>query len=79
MAVLPEINRVNYFKELQFYNKPIERATIKRLADINLLAELPFYEQLSVTKLNQAFHGYAMSYKVEIIEKKRPYCTIRSK
>ena len=26
--------------------------------------------QLSVTKLNQAFQGYAMSYNVELIQKK---------
>ena len=45
---------------------------IKRLKNINLLAEPPFYKQLSVTKLNQAFQGYAMLYKVELIEKKDP-------
>ena len=49
MTVTSKINRVNYFKELSFYNKPIERLKIKRLADINLLAELPFYEHLSGT------------------------------
>ena len=70
MAVLSEINRVNYFKELPFYNKPIEKPRIKRLADINLLAELPFYKQLSIVKVNQAFKGYAISYKVEIGERK---------
>ena len=70
MAVLSEINRVNYFKELPFYNKPIEKPRIKRLADINLLAELPFYKQLSIVKANQAFKGYAISYKAEIIERK---------
>ena len=74
MTVLPEINRVNYFKELPFYNKPIEKPRIKHTldikADINLLAEFPFYKPLSVTKLNQAFKGHAISYKAEIIEKK---------
>ena len=55
MTVLPEINRVNYFKELPFYNKPIEKPRIKRLTGINLLAELHFYKQLSVKKLNHAF------------------------
>ena len=39
---------------------------------IDRLAELPFYEQLSVIKTDQAFRGYAMSYKVEIIERKGP-------
>ena len=55
MSVLPEINRVNYFKELPFYSKPIERPKIKQLKNVDLLAVMPFNEQLSVTKLNQAF------------------------
>ena len=33
---------------------------------------LPFYEELNVIKTNHAFRGYAVSYKVEIIEKKDP-------
>ena len=33
---------------------------------------LPFYKQLSIIKLNQAFQGYAVSYKAELIEKKDP-------
>ena len=33
---------------------------------------LPFYEELSVLKTDHAFRGYAMSYKVEIVEKKDP-------
>ena len=59
----------NYFKELPFNNKPIERP-IKRLKDIDPLVELPFYKQLSITKTDQAFKGYAILYKVEIIAKK---------
>ena len=76
MAVLskikPHSDAVDYFKELPFYNKPIEKPKVKRLKNIDRLAELPFYEQLSVIKTDQAFKGYAMSYKVEIIEKKDP-------
>ena len=34
------------------------------------MPELLFYEQLSVINTNQAFRGYAMSWKVEIIERK---------
>ena len=59
----------NYYKELPFYNKPNQRP-IKHLKSIDPLVELPFYEQMSITKTNQAFKGYARSYKVEIIEKK---------
>ena len=73
MAILSKIkshsDANNYFKELSFYNKPIKRP-IKRLNKIDPLVKLLFYEQLSITKTDQAFKGYAMSYKVEIIEKK---------
>ena len=58
MIVLSNINNsngVNYFKELPFNNKPIEKPKIKGLKNIDLLAELPFYEQLNITKTNQAF------------------------
>ena len=75
MAILSKIKShsdvINYFKELSFYNKPIERL-VKCLKNIDPLVELPFYEQLSVIKTDQAFKGYAMSYKVEILKKKDP-------
>ena len=60
---------VDYFKELPFFNKHIEKPKIKRLKNIDLLSELPFYEELNLIKPNHAFRRYAMSYKVEIIEK----------
>ena len=74
MTILSRIeshpDAADFFKELPFYNKPIEKPKIKCLKNIDLLAEQPFYEQLSIIKTNQAFRGYAMSYKVEIVEKK---------
>ena len=58
MAILSKIkshsDANNCFKELPFYKKSIERP-IKRLKNINPLVELPFYQQLSVIKPNQAF------------------------
>ena len=63
---------VDYFKELPFCNNCIEKPKIKHLKDIDLLSEVPFYEELNVIKTNHAFRGYAMSYKVEIIENKDP-------
>ena len=64
MAALSKIklrsNVVDYFKELPFYNKPMKKPIVKRLKNTNRLAELRFYEQLSVIKTNQAFRGYAM-------------------
>ena len=77
MAVLSKIkshpSAVDYFKELPFYNKPIEKPKIKRLKNIDLLSELPFYEELCVIKTDHAFRGYAKSFKVEIIEGKDPH------
>ena len=46
---------VNCFKELPFYNKDIEKPKIKRLKNIDLLSELPFYEELNVIKTDHAF------------------------
>ena len=63
---------VEYFKEIRFYNKHIEKHEIKHLKNIELLSELPVYEQLNKIKINQAIKGYAMSYEVKIIEKKDP-------
>ena len=79
MIVFSKIDTAEYFKELPFYNNPIEKQKIKRLKNVDLVTELPFHEQLSIIKTNQAFAGYAMLYKVGIVEKKRPGCTIRSK
>ena len=73
MAVLSKIKShsdvIDYFKELPFYNKPIKKPKVKRLKNIDQLIELPFYEQLDVIKTDQAFSGYAMSNKVQIVER----------
>ena len=76
MTVLKKIKShpdvVDYFKELPFYNKHIEKPKIKHLKNIDLLSELPFYEELSVIKTDHAFKGYAMKYKVELVGKTDP-------
>ena len=68
MAVLSKIkshsDKVDYFKELPFYDKPIKKPKVKHLKNIYQLAELSFYEQLKAIKTNQGF--------VEIIERKDP-------
>ena len=76
---MTNLSNIDYFKEFPFFNVPIEKPKIKRLRSVDLLAELPFHEQPDIIKTNQAFKGCAMSYKVEIVEKKRPDRTIRSK
>ena len=48
--IKPHSDAVDYFKELPFYNKPIEKPKVKRLENIDGLAELSFSEQMSVIK-----------------------------
>ena len=62
------LSNADYFKELPFFNASIEKPKIKRLKNVDLLAELPFYDQLNIIKTDQAFSGYAI--KVEIVDKK---------
>ena len=52
---------INYFKILPFYSTYIEKPKIKRLKNIDLLSELPFYEELSVVKTDKAFREYRMT------------------
>ena len=76
MTILKKIKShldvVDYFKELLFCNKYIRKPKIKSVKNIDLLSQLPLNEELNVIKTNDAFRGYATSYKVEIIEKKDP-------
>ena len=56
----------------------IEKPKTKHLTNINLLDELPFYEQLSVIKTDQAHSGHARPYKVEIVERKDPFVQLEA-
>ena len=64
------LSNVDCFKKLPFLNVSIKKPKIKRLKNVDLLAELPFYDQLNIIKTDQAFKGYAGSYRVEIVDKK---------
>ena len=55
---------------LPFYNTYIENPKVKKLNNVELLIELPFYDELSIVKNKTAFSGYAQSYKIEIIDKR---------
>ena len=59
-------------KNFHFIASTLKNQKIKRLKNIALLSEFPFYEELNIIKTNYASRGYAMSYKVEIIEKNDP-------
>ena len=52
------------FQELVFYNVLIEKPYVKRVKNIDLLNEFPFYNKLSIVKISQAFKKYTRSYKI---------------
>ena len=57
------------FKIFPFFNTYIEKPEVKKLNNVQLLKEFPFYDELSIAKNNAAFSGYAQSYKIEIVGK----------
>ena len=58
------------FKIFPFYNTFIEPPKIKKLTKVQLLKEPPFYDELKMTKINNAFSGYAKTYKIETVDKR---------
>ena len=55
-------------QQLLLYNILIEKPRIKRLRNIYLLNEVPFYEELGIMKVSQIFKKYARSCNVETID-----------
>ena len=65
MTISSKNNDANYFKELPFFNVSIQKPKIKRLKNIDLLAESPFYDELNIIKTDQTFSGYAAHIKLK--------------
>ena len=72
MSFWDEKEAKKFFKELLFYNALIEKSYIKRLNNIDMLRELPFYNELSIVKTSKAFRRYARNYNIEIMDTKNP-------
>ena len=45
----------------------VEKPKIKKLNNVDILSELPFYAELNIVKTAKAFKKYARSYSIEII------------
>ena len=56
----------------------MEKACIKRVKNIDLLHELPFYDELSVVEISQAFKRYTRNYKIEKIDSKDPLAQLEA-
>ena len=62
----------NLFPVLPFDNVLIEKPEIKKISNLELLQELPFYDDLSIAEISKAFRRYVGSYRIEIIDSKEP-------
>ena len=73
MILLDEKEAKRSFKELTFYIQSIEEPYIKRLNNIDMLRELPFYFELSIVKTSKALKGlkgYVRSHSIEKVDSK---------
>ena len=61
MSFFHEKELKRLFQKLTFYNVLIETLRIKYLQNIDLLYELPFYDDLAIVKISKAFKRYARS------------------
>ena len=59
----------DYFKELPFYNKPIKKPKVKRLKNIDQLAELPLAELSAINK-SKRLEGMQSCIKLKQFRKK---------
>ena len=69
------------FKILPLYNVLIDFVksdVVKGYCNVKLVSELPFYKDLSVKEVSEAFKRYAKSYRVEIVDKKDPMIQLYS-
>ena len=60
---------IKYFKLHHFTTLLLKNLKVKKVNNVELLKELPFYDELSIVKNKTAFSGYAQSYKIEIADK----------
>ena len=57
-------------QEQPFYKQPIKKSRIKKLSNHELSRELPFCDDINVSRNERALRGYGETYKVKIINNK---------
>ena len=63
-AKIKQLTTKKLLQEQPFYKQPIKNPRVKKLC------ELPFYDDISISRKERAFRRYAKTYKVEIINNK---------
>ena len=66
-AKIKQLTIKKLLKEHPFYKQFIKKPRIKKMKNFELLRELPFHDDVNISRKERAFRGYAETYKVEII------------
>ena len=75
------LDNKQFLKIFPFYNVLIDFVksdAVKKFNNVKLMSKLPFYKDLSVEEISEAFKWYAKSYRVEIVDKKDPMIQLYS-
>ena len=72
-AKIKQLTTKKVLQEQPFYKQSIKKICIKKLSNYELLRELPFYDDINISRKERAFRGYAETYKVEVIDNKSDY------
>ena len=57
MIVSSQGNNINLLEQLPFYGKTI-KPRVKKLSNFELLLELPFYDEIDISRKERAFKKY---------------------
>ena len=57
-------------QEQSLYKQSIKKPRIKKLKNHELLQQLPFYDDINISRKERAFRGYVETYKVEVVNNK---------
>ena len=67
---IKQLTTKKLLQEQPFYKQPIKKSRIKKLKNYELLCELPFYDDINISRKESAFKKCAETYEVEIINNK---------
>ena len=69
-AKIKQLSTKKLLSKQPFYKEPIKKPCVKKLRKLELLRELPFYDDISISRKERSFRGYVETYKVEVIDNK---------
>ena len=69
-AKMKQLTTKKLLQEQPFYKQPIKKPRTKKLSNYELLRDLPFYDDINISRKERALRGYAETYKVEIMNNK---------